>query len=104
MLSGTLHYSTGTRRGLDIGFSSCTVLYCNPSALGRDSAYIIITHLLSSIYAWSFTSATGYTSSEFTTGYLWPVQSTPHGLLSSQSSCQDPMFSVRPVVLPGLHH
>jgi len=24
MLNGALHYSTGTERGLDIGFSSCT--------------------------------------------------------------------------------
>ena len=37
-------------------------LYCNPLALGRDLAYIIITRLLSSIYAWSLMSATGYTS------------------------------------------
>src|SRR5882724_12461002 len=80
-----------------------TPVYCNPLALGRDSAYIISTRLLSSIYAWSLMSATGYTSSRFTTGYLWPIQSAPHGLLSGRSSCQDPMFTVRLVVLPGLH-
>jgi len=84
-------------------YSLTDVVYCNPSDLGRDSVYIISTCLLSSIYAWSLMSATGYTSSGFTTGYLWPIRSTPHGLLSSWSSCQDPMFTVRPVVLPGLH-
>src|SRR5882724_6639219 len=78
-------------------------VYCNPPALGRDSAYIIITCPLSSIYVQSLMSATGHTSSEFTPGYLWPIWSTPHGLLSGQSSCQDPIFTVRLVILPGLH-
>src|SRR5882724_2643616 len=36
-------------------------------------------------------------------GYLWPVRSAPHGLLSGWSSGQDPMFTVRLVILPGLH-
>jgi len=48
-------------------------------------------------------SATGCTSSGFTTGYPWPVQATPYDLLSSRSSCQDPRFTVRPVILPGIH-
>src|SRR5882724_373190 len=39
----------------------------------------------------------------FITGYLWPIQSAPHGLLSGWSSCQDPMFTVGLVILPGLH-
>ena len=78
------------------------MVYCNPPALGRDSAYIIITCPISSIYVWSLMSATGYMSSGFTTGYLWPVRSAPHGLLSGRSSCQDAMFTVGLVVLPGL--
>src|SRR5882724_4270707 len=78
-------------------------VYCNPPALGRDSAYIIITCPLSSIYVRSLMSATGHTLSEFTPGYLWPIWSTPHGLLSGQSTCQDPTFTVGPVVLPGIH-
>src|SRR5882724_7262351 len=41
-------------------------VYCNPLALGRDSAHIFIACPLSDIYAQSFMSATGYTSSEFT--------------------------------------
>ena len=80
-----------------------TVLYYNPPALGRDLAHIIITHPLSDIYAWSLMSATGHTSSEFTPGYSWPFWSAPHSLLSGWSSCQDPMFTVGPVILPGLH-
>src|SRR5882724_3258089 len=80
-----------------------SALYCNPLALGRDLAYIISTCLLSSIYAQSLMSAISCMLSGLTTGYLWPIRSTPHGLLSSQSSCQDPIFTVRPVILPGLH-
>ena len=108
----------------------CIMLYCNPPALGRDSAYIIITHPLSGIYAWSLMSATGHTLSEITPGYPWPIQSAPHGLLSGQSSClgphiqsdrsfcQDSMHSCTPSGIqvlfqkwlplrhhcPGLHH
>ena len=67
----------------------CDPLYCNPPALGRDSAYIIIMHPLS-IYAWSLMSATVHTLSEFTPGYLWPVWSAPHGLLSGWLSWQGP--------------
>src|SRR5882724_7037938 len=81
----------------------CMLVYCNPPALGRDLAYIIITCPLSSIYVQSLMSATGYTLSSFTTGFMWPVWSTPHGLLSGWSSCQDPTFTVRLVILPGLH-
>src|SRR5882724_8694938 len=55
------------------------------------------------IYVWYLMSATGHTLSEFTPGYPWPIQSTPHSLLSGQLSCQDPMFTVRLVILPGLH-
>src|SRR5882724_4029608 len=75
-------------------------LYCNPLAQGR--AHIIITHPISDIYAQSLMSATGYTLSEFTPGYPWPVWSTPYDLLSGQLSCQDSTFTVGPVILPGL--
>ena len=81
---------------------SAIEVYSNPPALGRDLAHII-THPLSDIYAQSLMSATGHTSSEFNPGYPWPVQSTPHGLLSSWLSCQDPMFTVGLVILLGLH-
>src|SRR5882724_12195761 len=81
---------------------SAIEVYSNPPALGRDLAHII-THPLSNIYVQSLMSATGHTSSEFNPGYPWPVQSTPHGLLSSQPSCQDPTFTVGLVILPGVH-
>ena len=70
--------------------SHILAVYCNLPALGMDQAYIIIMCPLSSIYAQSLMSATGHTSSKFTPGYLWPIRSTPHGLLSSWSSCQGP--------------
>ena len=50
------------------------LLYCDPSALGRDLAHIIITHPLSDIYAQSLISASGYNLSKFTPWYLWSVQ------------------------------
>jgi len=96
-----------TRSGqISLAFSQdpCTQtmmsLYCNPLAQGR--AHIIITHPISDIYAQSLMSATGYTLSEFTPGYPWPVRSTPYDLLSGQLSCQDSTFTVGPVILPGL--
>src|SRR5882724_11609933 len=79
------------------------MMYCNPPALGRDSAYIIITCPLSGIYAQLLMSATGHTLSEFTPGYPCPLQSAPHGSLSGQLSCQDPTLTVGLVILPGLH-
>src|SRR5882724_11881416 len=47
-------------------WQSLTTLYCNPPALGRDSAHIIITCPLSDTHAQSIMSATGHTSPEFT--------------------------------------
>src|SRR5882724_5610315 len=96
MWEGCQHSLLGALRvcwGLNFGFSSCTALYCRVTAPGRDAAYIIITHPLSSIYAWFLMSTTGYT---------WPVWSAPYDLLSGWSSGQDP-GSLGPVIPPGLH-
>src|SRR5882724_2285197 len=78
------------------------MVYCNPLSLGRYLAHIIITYPISDIYVQSLMSSTGYTSSEFTPGYPWPVRSAPYGLLSGWLSCQDSMFTVSPAILPGL--
>jgi len=52
---------------------SDAMVYCNPPALGRDSAHIIITPSLSNMYAWSLISSCGHTSSVFTPYYLQSV-------------------------------
>ena len=87
---------------LKIVFSKILCLYCNPPALGRDLAHIIITHPLSNTHAWTLMSAAAYTGSGFTQWYLWPVWSTPYDLLPGGLSWKDTTFIVGPVVLPGL--
>src|SRR5882724_1581097 len=60
-----------------ISAEQCNLLYCNPPALGRDLAHIIITFPLSDIYVHSLMSATGHTSSNFTQDTCGP-SGLPH--------------------------
>jgi len=64
-------------------------VYCIVTALGRDSAYIIITHFLSSIYVRSLMSTIGYT---------WPsgpphMTYCPAGLLVRIQVHSDQLFT-----------
>ena len=53
---------------------------------------IIITPLLSDIYAWSLMSASGYTSSESTPWYLWSIRFIAYPLTIWLVICQDSTY------------
>jgi len=75
--------------------------YCNLQLLGRDSAYIIITHPLSSIYA---QSSCVPLATRCLVHHRIPVacQSAPQAT-SGWSSCQDPVLTVG-LESAGLHY